>query len=201
MIGPKEKKERALGERLGLKGERCSSPKCAAVRKPYKPGMHGQSRRRKTLSEYGLQLKEKQKFKVVYGVDDRNLWQIFGRAKKAKGSSAVKILEFLERRLDNVVWRLGFASSRGAARQLVNHGHVYVNGRRVRSPGFQVKNNDIIKVEQAIAAVENRKNVLKKFEPPQWLYLDREKLEGKVLSSPAAESPFDINLLVESFSK
>jgi small subunit ribosomal protein S4 len=201
MIGPKEKKERALGERLFLKGERCSSPKCAAVRKPYRPGMHGQSRRR-AISEYGLQLREKQKFKVSYGVDDRNLRQIFEKAKKAKGSSAAKILEFLERRLDNVVWRLGFASSRGSARQFVTHGHVLVNGRRVRSPNFWVKKGDVIKIEEGLAAVENRKDILKKYEPPQWLYLDKDKLEGRVLSPPTnLESPFEVNLLVEAFSK
>ncbi|MEK7195569.1 MAG: 30S ribosomal protein S4 [Patescibacteria group bacterium] len=204
MIGPKEKKERALGERLNLKGERCSSPKCAAVRKPYRPGVHGRSRRR-ALSEFGLQLKEKQKFKVSYGLDERNLRKIFYMAQKSKESSSAKLLEFLERRLDNVVFRLGLAPSRGAARQLIIHGHMAVNSRRVRSPGFLVKGGDIVSVRKESElkkALSTRKEYLKKYEPPQWLYLDREKMEGKILSLPHDETPpFEINLLIESLSK
>jgi small subunit ribosomal protein S4 len=205
MIGPKEKKERALGERLNLKGERCSSPKCAAVRKPYRPGAHGHSRRRGTLSEFGVQLKEKQKFKVSYGIDERNLRQIFLKARKAKGSSAAKLVEFLESRLDNVVYRLGLAPSRGAARQLIVHGHILVNKQRVRSPGFMVKAGNIISPRggsESKLAIEKRKEALKKYEPPEWLHLDKEKLEGRVLSPPKEiASPFEANLVVESFSK
>ncbi|OGY99324.1 MAG: hypothetical protein A2945_05160 [Candidatus Liptonbacteria bacterium RIFCSPLOWO2_01_FULL_52_25] len=205
MIGPKEKRERALGERLNLKGERCASPKCAAVRKPYAPGMHGPNvRRRRNVSEFGTQLKEKQKFKVSYGIDERNLRQIFLRASKAKGSSALKIVEFLERRLDNVVYRLGFAPSRNAARQLIVQGHIAVNKQRVRSPGYMVKPGDIVHARagsEATGALARRKEILKKFEPPAWLHLDPEKLEGKVLSPPDEPSPFEANMVVESFSK
>jgi small subunit ribosomal protein S4 len=205
MIGPKEKRERALGERLNLKGERCASPKCAAVRKPYAPGMHGPNvRRRKSLSEFGLQLKEKQKFKVSYGLDERNLKQIFLRASKAKGSSALKIVEFLECRLDNVIYRLGMAPSRNTARQLVIQGHIVVNKQRVRSPGYQVKTGDVIGPREGSGTKGvflQRTEILKKFEPPQWLHLDREKLEGKVLSPPSEPSPFEANMVVESFSK
>ena len=205
MIGPKEKRERALGERLNLKGERCASPKCAAVRKPYAPGMHGPNvRRRKSLSEFGLQLKEKQKFKVSYGLDERNLRQIFLRASRAKGSSALKIVEFLECRLDNVIYRLGMAPSRNAARQLVVQGHIVVNKQRVRSPGYQVKTGDVVGVRDGSitkGAFTRRIEIIKKFEPPQWLHLDREKLEGRVLSPPSEPSPFEANLVVESFSK
>ncbi len=206
MIGPKEKKERALGERLGLKGERCASPKCAAVRKPYRPGMHGTSRaRRSALSEFGRQLKEKQKFKVSYGLDERNLRQVFLLAKRSKGSAADKLLEFLERRLDNVVFRLGIAPGRGAARQLVVHGHILVNGKRVRSPSFYLKSGDIVSIKvgsELKTAIAQRKEVLSKYQAPAWLELDKEKLEGRVLSLPKeVKPPFDINLLVESFSK
>ncbi|HUZ92548.1 MAG TPA: 30S ribosomal protein S4 [Candidatus Paceibacterota bacterium] len=202
--GPKEKKERSLGERLNLKGERCASPKCAAVRKPYKPGMHGPKARRKTPSEFGLQLKEKQKFKVSYGVGERGLRNVFRRASKAKGSSALKIVEFLERRLDNAIFRLGFAPSRGAARQLIVQGHIMVNGGRVRSPGFLVKKGDVIGVRAESGSKQlfvKRMEVLKKFEPPAWLHLDAAKLEGRVLSPPEESIPFEANLVVESFSK
>lgn len=205
MIGPKEKKERALGVRLHLKGERCQSPKCAAVRKPYRPGMHGQSRRRRSASEFGLQLKEKQKFKLSYGLNERNLKQIFLKAEKAKGSAAEKIIELLERRLDNVVFRLGFASSRGEARQLVSHGFILVNKKKVSSPGFCVKTGDVISLKPESknkAKFAKLADSLKKYEPPSWLGLDKEKLEGRVLSPPEGlASPFEVNLLVESFSK
>src|SRR5579863_9604592 len=109
--GPKEKKERSLGVRLGLKGERCASPKCAMVRKPYKPGVHGPKSRPKTLSEFGLQLREKSKVKAVYGIDEKNLKRIFGDAVAAKTALGATVMEFLERRLDSVVYRLGFAPS------------------------------------------------------------------------------------------
>jgi small subunit ribosomal protein S4 len=205
MIGPKEKRERSVGERLNLKGERCQSPKCAMVRKPYRPGVHGPSGRRRPLSEFGLQLKEKQKVKLSYGLDERNLKQIFLKAKKAKGSSAAKIIEFLERRLDNVVFKLGWAVSRGAARQLVVHGHILVNGRKVKSPGFVVKAGDVVKIKQGSESkqfLSNRKESLKKYEPPAWLRLDKDKMEGYVLSPPEGEgAPFEVDLLVESFSK
>lgn len=205
MIGPKEKRERSVGERLNLKGERCQSPKCAMVRKPYRPGVHGPSGRRRPLSEFGLQLREKQKVKLSYGLDERNLRQVFLKAKKAKGSSAAKMVEFLERRLDNVVFKLGWATSRGAARQLVVHGHILVNDRRVKSPGFVVKAGDVVKINkgsESKSMLLNRKEALKKYETPVWLKLDKDKMEGYVLSPPEETStPFEFDLLVESFSK
>ena len=112
MIGPKEKRERALGERLQLKGTRCQSPKCALVRKPYRPGMHGQKRQRKGLSDFGRQIREKQKFKLSYGLDERSLRHLFEKASLQSGSTAVRLNELLESRLDNVVFRLGIALSR-----------------------------------------------------------------------------------------
>lgn len=205
MIGPKEKRERALGERLNLKGERCASPKCAAVRKPYRPGMHGPKSRRGNPSEFALQLKEKQKFKVSYGIDERNLHTVFLRASKAKGSSATKIVEFLERRLDNAIYRLGLAPSRNSARQLIVQGHIMVNSGRVRSPGFVVKKGDLVHVRpgsEKTGFFVKQKELIKKYEPPAWLHLDVDKLEGRVLAPPdESASPFEANLVVESFSK
>lgn len=206
MIGPKEKKERRLGEKLQLKKDRCQSPKCAALRRPYPPGVHGpKAKFSGSFSEFGLQLREKQKFKLTYGLDERNLRRLFEKAQKETGSIVAKLIQLLESRLDNVVFRLGFAGSRGVARQIVSHGHIMVNGERVRSPGYEVKKGDIITIRpQSLnklifsSLAEN----LKKYEPPSWLHLDKEKLEGRVLSLPKdVEIPFEINLLVESFSK
>ena len=205
MRGPKEKKERRIGERLNLKADRCQSPKCAMVRKPYQPGAHGPTGRRRALSEFGVQLREKQKVKISYGLDERNLRQLFVNAKKAKGSSASKIVELLERRLDNVIMKLGIAASRNISRQLVTHGHVLVNQKKVRSPGFSIKIGDVISIKPGSESklfFKNRKEVLAKYEPPAWLHLDAGKLEGKVLSLPQESSvPFEANLLIESFSK
>lgn len=203
--GPKEKKERSLGVRLGLKGERCASPKCAMVRKPYKPGVHGPKSRPRALSEFGLQLREKSKVKAVYGIDEKNLKRIFGDAVAAKTALGATVMEFLERRLDSTVYRLGFAPSRGAARQLVTHGHITVNGKKVISPGLQVKVGDTIAAkESSVAKTEfaKRKEIIKKYDAPAWLALTPDKFEGKVLALPAnIESLFEINLLVESYSK
>src|SRR5690348_18408454 len=205
MVGPKEKRERALGERLGLKGDRALSPKSAVMRKPYKPGMHGPRSRPRALSEFGLQIREKSKVKLMYGVDERNLGRLFGMALAAKGASGAKMIEFLERRLDNVIYRLGFAPTRLAARQLVVHGHIAVNGKKVKSPGYMIRVGETSSVRpesEQKGALVKRRELLKKFEPPAWLALHPEKMEGKVLSPPAnTEVPFEINLLVESFSK
>jgi small subunit ribosomal protein S4 len=201
----KEKSERKLGEHLHLKGERCLSPKCALVRRPYRPGVHGRSRRRKILSDFGKQIQEKQKFKLTYGVDEKNLKQIFKAAVKNPGSTSLKILESFERRLDNVVFRLGLASSRSMARQHVVHGHIFVNKKRVKSPGFQIKSGDVISIRpESISKswFKNLKEPIKKYDPPEWLRLDPEKLEGHVLDIPKEySSQFEVNLLVESFNK
>ncbi len=203
--GPKEKKERALGVRLGLKGERALSPKAAAVRKPYKPGAHGPTGRPKALSEFGLQLREKNKFKIAYGINEDNLRKIFTRAQAAKGALGVRMLELLERRLDNVVFQLGWTPSRAAARQLVLHGHVFVNKRKVKSPGYEVDKGDVISLNPAstdVTAITSRKEVIKKYDAPSWLRMDADKMEGEVLNTPTdLNPPFEINLLVDSFSK
>lgn len=205
MIGPKEKKERALGVPLGLKGDRAGSPKSALVRKPYKPGVHGPRGRQRALSEFGLQIREKRKFKLTYGVDERNMRRLFRMAVAAKGASGAKIIEFLERRLDNVVFRLGFAPTRLAARQLVSHGHIIVNKKKVTSPGFSVKIGDVIAAREGsekTGALAKQRELLKQYDPPAWLSLHPDKMEGQVLSPPSVpEIPFEVNLLIESFSK
>ena len=205
MLGPKEKRERALGIRLGLKGERSMSPKSAMVRKPYKPGVHGPHGRMRALSEFGLQIREKSKFKLAYGVDDRYLRRLFAVAQAAQGALGAKMMELLERRIDNVVFRLGFTPTRLAARQLVLHGHIAVGGRKVTSPGYVLKVGDKVSVREGHGAkghIAKQKEFLKKYDAPAWLRLDPEKLEGEMLSLPQnVEMPFEINLLVESFSK
>lgn len=203
--GPKEKKERSLGEHLHLKGDRCNSPKCAAIRKPYPPGMHGQNKRRKAMSDFGKQLFEKQKFKVTYGVDERGIKKLFEAARKGEGETSSRLLGLLESRLDNIIYRLGFAKSRYMARQMVVHGHFTVNGRKVKSPGYQVKMNDIISIRKESRANANfngLKEYWKSYELPSWLALDYDKEEGRVISLPdTSKVPFEISLLVESFSK
>jgi len=201
--GPKEKKERALGVSLGLKGERALSPKSALVRKPYRPGVHGPKSRPRAMSEFGLEMREKNKFKLMYGVNDDNLRYLFKMAEAVKGSSGMKLIEFLERRLDNAVFRLGFVPSRAAARQLVVQGHIAVNGKKVRSPGFIVKVGDVLGIRGNITGdLLKQKEFLEKYDAPAWLALHPGKMEGEVISLPKdIEVPFEINLLVESFSK
>ncbi len=203
--GAKEKKERALGEHLHLKGYRCQGTKCALVRRPFGPGQHGQKHKRKALSDFGKQIKEKQKFKLSYGIDESNLRKILEEASKSQRSTVEKLIELVERRLDNVIFRLGMAASRSQARQLIIHGHVFVNKQRVKSPGFSVKVNDIIRVREESkekTTFKNLKESLKNYEVPAWLFLDKEKLEGRILELPReAELPVEINLLVESFNK
>ena len=205
MYGLKEKKERSLGVRLHIKGERCDSPKCAMVRKPYPAGAHGQTRSRKGFSEFGLQLKEKQKFKLSYGLDERGLRRVFAAASNSRGSSAMKLLELLERRLNSVVFQFGFAPSINSARQLIAHGHITVNGKVTRSPSFEVNVGDVVGIKPGSESKEkivSRREALKKKEIPPWLELDKDKLQGKVVSLPQdTKTPFEINLLVEALSK
>jgi len=205
MHGPKEKKERALGVRLGLKGDRAMSPKSALTRKPYKPGAHGPRSRPKALSEFGLQLREKAKFKIAYGVNENNMKRLFTMAQAAKGASGMRVLELLESRLDSVVFLLGWAVSRAAARQLVVQGHITVNKKKVVSPGYQLRKGDVIGVRAASKenkTFTDRLEIIKKYDAPSWLHMDADKLEGTMLSTPVdLNPPFEINLLVDSFSK
>ncbi len=205
MRGPQEKKERALGVRLGLKGDRAMSPKSSMTRKPYKPGVHGPHGRPKALSEFGLQLREKNKFKIAYGVNENNMKRLFTMATAAKGASGAKVLELLESRLDSVVFLLGWAVSRATARQLVVQGHITVNKKKVVSPGYYLRKGDVVAVRDASKANKTlvaRAEVIKRYEAPFWLRMDPDKLEGEMLSVPTdINPPFEINLLVDSFSK
>lgn len=203
MIKITEKKERTLGERLFLKGTRCDSPKCVTVRRPYAPGAHG--KRRRGGSEFGEQLKEKQKFKFSYGLTEAQLEHVVNNAMRQKEVTGTKIMEFLERRLDNITARLGIALSRRMARQMIRDGHITVNGRKVTIPSFLVSIGDTIGIREEsrskamFAAFKERAQTRT---VPGWLMLNPEKSEGKVVSfSFDEEMPFNINLVVEYFSK
>jgi len=204
LLKSKEKKERALGVSLGLKAHRCNSPKCAMVKRPYKPGPHGKSRQ-KALSEFGQQLLEKQKVMFTYGVRENQLRKIFKESSKRKESGINPAINLLERRLDNVVFRMGFAPSRIMARQYVSHGHLKVNGRKVTIPSYQIKVNDVITIRPESANLLIFKNVLdsiKQYQAPLWISVNKEKLEGKIKSLPQdIEIPFDINLVVDYYSR
>ncbi len=204
--GPKEKRERFLGVNLGVKATRSQSPKGALSRRPYKPGVHGpKKQRRSNMSDFGKQIREKQKFKISYGVNENNLKALYQEASKDKKDSAAKLIQLLERRLDNVVFRLGIAGSRAMGRQLVVQGHIFVNGTRTISPAFSVRTNDVISIRPESFTkniFKDTKEAIKTVDVPTWMILDKDKLEGKIISMPKdVEMPFAISLLVESFSK
>jgi len=205
MFDTREKKERSLGTKLFLKGERCNSQKCVMVKRPYRPGIHGQTRARRAPSEYGQQLKEKQKIKFSYGVREAQMKKIFAKAAKNPGVTGAMILQLLERRLDNVVFRLGLAPSRSVGRQLVNHGHIVVNSRKVTIPSYSVVVGSKIAIRPESKdhpVFQNLETSFKKYEPPVWLNLDREKNEGVVVALPKdLELPFDVNIVVDYYSK
>jgi len=198
-----EKKERALGAKLFLKAERCASPKCAFTRRAYRPGMHGKTR--KALSEYGRQLLEKQKLKISYGLNERQIKKIFEKALKKSTDIKNFIIQELETRLDNVVFKLGLAPSRRVARQLISHGHFLVNGEKVSIPSFKVGVGSLISIRPQSKNLSNFKDLsaaLKSYQPPAWLDLDKEKMEGRVLALPeTSESAFDISPVIDYYSK
>jgi len=204
MLKVKEKKERALGVKLFLKAERCNSPKCAFVRRPYYPGVHGQ-RRRSAPSDFSRQFQEKQKIRFSYGVNESQMKRIFSRAAKNPGITSQMIISFLERRLDNVIYRGGLAPSRFVARQFVSHGHFLVNGRRLTIASYEVKVGDLITIRpqsQNHPSFQEFDLVLKKYEPPVWLSLDKEKHELKVIALPKdLDLPFNANLVIDYYSK
>ena len=186
-LDPKCKQCRRAGEKLFLKGERCFTPKCAVVRRNYPPGIHGIKGGKKKLSEYGFQLREKQKAKKEYGLMEGQFKLTFKKAKEQKGDMSENFLKLLETRLDNVVYRLGFASSRSQARILVSHGHFLVDDKKVNIPSYNLKKGHVIKIKQS----SQRKKIfnilpekLKKTEAPAWLNLDAKELTGKILHSP-----------------
>lgn len=207
ILEAKCRKCRRAGEKLFLKGERCYSVKCPLLRKPYAPGMHRRKVSRFALSEYGQQLLEKQKAKLIYGLNEAQLRRYFREALKSKEATDEVLFKKLELRLDNVVFRLGFASSRRGARQLISHGHILVNDRKVTIPSFHLKKGDIIKIRpQSLnkAPFKNLANTLKKYQPPTFLSLDAEKLIGKVISEPSLKEltpTIDFSQIVEFYAK
>ncbi|MFA6977322.1 MAG: 30S ribosomal protein S4 [Anaerovoracaceae bacterium] len=194
---------RREGQKLFLKGERCYSTKCAMEKRSYAPGQHGQGR--KKVSEYGTQLREKQKAKRFYGLQETQFRNLFDKADKKKGITGENLLIFLETRLDNVVFRLGFASSRKEARQLVTHGHFMVNGKKVNIPSYMVSAGDVIQVKEKSVSSPKFKEIKEMtITAPSWLSVDVEKLEGKVLMLPTRgeiDTPIAEHLIVELYSK
>ena len=194
---------RREGQKLFLKGERCYSPKCAIEKRNYAPGQHGQNR--KKMSDYGTQLREKQKTKRFYGLQETQFRNLFDKAAKKKGMTGENFLILLESRLDNVVFRLGFASSRKEARQLVTHNHFTVNGKKVNIPSYEVKAGDVIKVKEKSTHSPKFKEVKEMtITVPSWLTVDVEKLEGKVVALPTRseiDTPVAEHLIVEFYSK
>jgi len=184
---------RREGTKLFLKGERCYSEKCALEKRAFVPGQHGQGR--KKISGYGQQLREKQKAKRFYGLHESQFAKYYEMATRETGVTGEIMLQFLERRLDNVVYRLGFASSRSQARQLVNHSHFTVNGHPVNIPSYLVKAGDVIAVKdtkKAKAVFGQLEEISKPM--PKWLSVDLEKKEGKILALPQRD---DVDLVVE----
>lgn len=205
--GPKEKIERRIGEKLFLKGERSYSQKSAMIRRPYPPGVHGRTPRR--ISEYGSQLLSKQKIRNIYRILEKQFKNYVKEALRSKGESGTVLLRKLENRLDNVVFRLGFSQARDTARQLVTHGHFLVNGKPLNIPSYQVRIGDVIKVKPS--SLKNSyfssflPQFLKKYKVPDWLELDKEKLEGKIKRLPTLEdsgiNPKDIQAIIEFYSR
>jgi len=199
---------RREGEKLFLKGERCEGPKCAIERRSYPPGLHGRQQRfRRKQSDYALQLREKQKVRRIYGVMERQFRRYYREALRRTGHTGQVLLQILERRLDNVVYRMGFAESRAQARQLVLHGHFDVNGRKTNVPSFLVKPGDQVRVRDRsrnLAFFQAQKDEMAHKKPPAWLAVDGNALQGQVLTLPTREDiDFTINeqLIVEYYSR
>ena len=192
--------------KLFLKGDRCYGDKCAFERRPYAPGQHGQRRGGK-LSDYKLQLREKQKVKRIYGLLEKQFRLTYQRAEKRRGITGTNLLILLECRLDNMVYRMGFASSRNQARQLVRHGHFEVNGRKVNIPSFQVKVGDEIEVKEAsqkIAFISEAMETIVRRGIPNWVEVDKENFKGTLKALPNREDltmPIQEQLIIELYSK
>lgn len=199
---------RTEGQKLFLKGERCMTPKCAVERRAYPPGMHGRkSGFKRKVSDYSRQLREKQKARRIYGIMERQFRRYFAVASRSKGLTGAMLLVLLELRLDNVVYRLGFADSRAQARQLVRHGHFTVNGRKVNIPSYQVKQGDVIAVRDGSRDSIYFKDLQDRLSDrivPQWMSLDMAGFAGRVLEQPSRQdidAPLNEQLIVEFYSR
>ncbi|MBU1290074.1 30S ribosomal protein S4 [Patescibacteria group bacterium] len=206
ILEAKCKKCRRANQKLFLKGERCFGQKCAMTRRPYAPGVHGKAFKRRP-SEYGLQLAEKQKARYAYGVSEKQFKNYFKEIVQQEGDKEILLVQKLENRLDNIVFRLGWANSRRLSRQLVNHGHILVNGRKIDIPSYQVKKGDIIKIKERtkkLAIFETIKANLKKCEIPVWISSDKQKFVGEVKTMPGLdnwEKVAEISRIVEFYSR
>lgn len=204
-IEPDCRQCRREGCKLFLKGERCTTKKCAMERRPVIPGQHGQSRRRVTFSEYGTQLREKQKVKRMYGLLENQCRDYYEEAERMKGVTGENMLSLIERRLDNVVYRMGIGASRKQCRQIVNHGHITVNGKRVNIASFLVKVGDVIAVKENKQELESFKSIKgMKVVMPKWLEFDSNTLSGKVITLPKRDDiDADIKeqLIIELYSR
>ncbi len=205
-IGARCKICRREGEKLFLRGSRCYTDKCSFTRRGYPPGQHGKAGRRK-LTSYATQLREKQKVKAIYGILEAQFRRFFQEAVRMPGATGENLLILLERRLDNVVYQLGFASSRTQARQIVKHGHILINGKKVDIPSYLVKPNQVISLSEQMRKNPFVKRSIEEREPEKitgWLKLDRENMTGTVIRLPKREDitiPLQENLIVELYSK
>jgi len=196
---------RREGMKLFLKGDRCYTDKCAIERRAYPPGQHGQGRKKE--SEYGHQLREKQKARRIYGILENQFKTYFEKAERQPGVTGENLLSLVERRLDNVVYRLGFASSRPEARQMVRHNHFTLNGHKANIPSMLVRVGDVIEVKEKYKNTERFQIVKDRLATkniPEWLEIDRDQLVGKVVALPTKEHidvPIDEQLIVELYSK
>ncbi|MFZ5597015.1 MAG: 30S ribosomal protein S4 [Bacillota bacterium] len=196
---------RREGMKLYLKGDRCYSGKCAVDRKNYGPGMHGQGR--KKVSEYGTQLREKQKTRRIYGILERQFRNYFEKAERQQGITGENLLRLMERRLDNVIYRLGLGSSRVEARQLVRHGHFTVNGRKVNIPSFLTRVGDVIEVREKSKESPKIKELMERAAEracPPWLEYEPEQARGRVIALPTRDQidvPVQEHLIVELYSR
>ena len=197
---------RREGLKLYLKGDKCYTDKCPVTKRHYAPGMHGQSNTRRKVTEYGLQLREKQKVKRFYGISESQMLRYFDSADNMQGITGENLLHFLETRLDNAVYRLGFAQSRAEARQLVVHGHFTVNGRKVDIPSYKVKQGDEIQVKEKSRTSEKMKSMVENHNGTQvpWVNVDLEALKGTIVAEPTRDDidlPVEEHLIVELYSK
>lgn len=207
-VGPSCRLCRAEKAKLFLKGERCNSPKCPINKKRPAPGK-GPRARMKKMSDYGIQLREKQKLKRIYMLLERQFKILFTKAERMQGKTGENLITLLESRIDNIVYRLHFASSRNQARQLVNHGHIRVNGKRVTIPSYLVRENDVVEVQEGSKKIVGIKESLKQFSRSgvsPWLQLDPDKMQGKILALPRRSDVTELSdvkeqLIVELYSR
>lgn len=204
-LGPSCRICRRENQKLFLKGDRCYTEKCSFERRGYPPGQHGQGRIK--FSEYGLQLREKQKIKKMYGLLEKQFRNMFEKAENMKGVTGSNLLSMLERRLDNAAYRAGFANSRTEARQLVRHGHFWVNGKRVNIPSYLLQKGDQIEIREKsrnVTRIQGALESVKRREIPQWLELDSKAYMARVRDLPSRDdvtAPMEERLVVELYSK